>query len=136
MDLAPFAAREVCVFHDNAPARRVERAKERLRANLRAGLPREPPHRAVQLFARRRVPRAEDHFVLDAARVEKSQSRGVAVDQRARQIELLTKARTQPGGADALGSYDRIPLQNYGRKARSGGLACRARSGRPTADND
>lgn len=136
VNLAAPAAREIRILHDGAAAGKVDRAKERLRPDLRTGLQRDPPHRAVQFFARRRVPRPEDHFVLGAARVEESQSRRVAVYERTRQVELLAKSRAQPGRADALGSDDRIPLQNDGLDPRSGGLARCGPSGRPTAYND
>jgi hypothetical protein len=45
----------------------------------------------------------------------------------ARQVELLTEARAQPGGADALRADDRVPLENDRRDPAPGRLA----SGRP-----
>ena len=74
--------------------------------------------------------------MLDAVCVEESQAGRVAMHERARQVELLAKPRAQPGGADALGSDDGVPLQNDGLEPRLGSLARGGRSGRPAAYND
>jgi hypothetical protein len=79
---------------------------------------------------------AKDHFVLDAARVEESQARRIAMHERARQVELLAEAWSQTGRADALRSDNRVPLENDRLEPRLGRFARRGGPRRSAADND
>ena len=134
-DALALARQRIRVLDDGAVAVALVAAKERVGHDLRAFFARQRGDRAVELFARGRVRLTDVERETAAAGGVERDGRRIAVNDRARQVELLAEARPQAGRADALDADDRVLLEDQGFHAGASGFAGR-RSARRTAPDD